>query len=61
MRRFLFPVLILSLALAACEGARNNTSWSQADTDAKIVPSLEKPVHAQTDTSAAGDSTQVHH
>ena len=64
MRRYLLFVLLASLALAACEGSRNNTSWSKAKPDAEIVPPL-KTAHAQADTAAAdstpADSSQAKH
>jgi len=58
MRRFLYLFVMLSLALAACEGPRNNTSWSTAEKGAEVQPSLKKPVHpdAAVADSAAADS-----
>lgn len=61
MRRFLYLFVMLSLALAACEGPRNNTSWSTAEKGAEIQPSLKKPVRhdAAVADSAAADSAGV--
>ena len=61
MRRYLVAALFATLALAACEGARNNTSWSTRKAGAEIVPSLKaKP--AAVDTTKAestADSTSA--
>ena len=59
MRRYLFLFLIASFALVACEGARNNTSWSHKKEGTEVVPSI-KPAHnpgAAVADSAATDST----
>lgn len=63
MRRYLFVILVASFVLSGCEGARNNSSWSEAEEDADIVPKLKQPAPADT---AAGDSlpadtSQVEH
>jgi uncharacterized protein YcfL len=68
MRRYLFPFLVASFVLVACEGARNNTSWSNRDEGTEVVPSI-KPAHnidaAVADSasadSAATDSSQAEH
>lgn len=68
MRRYLFLFLVASSVLVACEGARNNTSWSQKEEGAEVVPSV-KPTHnpdaAVADSaaadSAATDSSQAEH
>jgi hypothetical protein len=52
MRRSLFVVLLAFAALTACEGARNNSSWSDRKEGTDVVPSLA--------TEAAVDSGAVH-
>ena len=63
MRRFLFLILMASVALAGCEGARNNSSWSEAEEGAEVVPKLTQP--APVDTAAVDSvppgSSQDHH
>ena len=68
MRRYLYLFLVASFVLVACEGARNNTSWSQKEEGTEIVPSI-KPAHnpdaavadsAATDTTAS-DTTHTGH
>lgn len=63
MRRYLFLCLVASLALFGCEGARNNTSWSGAEKDAEVVPSLKTAESADTTATHAGaaDSSQANH
>ena len=70
MRRYLFLVLIASAALSACEGSRNNTSWSGKKEGTEVVPELQKPeTHgaatadstAADSVSAPADTTQVKH
>ena len=67
MRRYLFLCLVASIALLGCEGARNNTSWSQQEQGAEVVPSIKKSAHpdAAVDSTAAGsgavDTTQAKH
>jgi hypothetical protein len=53
MRRNVIVSLVALLALAGCEGARNNTSWSGAEKGSEIVPPLQK---AETGDTAAVDS-----
>jgi nitrous oxide reductase accessory protein NosL len=64
MRRYLLAALFATLALAACEGSRNNSSWSKAKPDAEVVPPL-KTNTAAADTSradsASTDSSQAKH
>ena len=64
MRRYLVAALFASLALSACEGPRNNSSWSQKKEGTEIVPDL-KPKAAPADTtqadSSAADSSEAHH
>jgi hypothetical protein len=63
MRRYLFLVLAASCALTACEGARNNSSWSDRKEGTGVVPELKKA--APIDTTAAhadsADTTQDKH
>jgi hypothetical protein len=63
MRRFLFVCLVASCCLAACEGSRNNTSWSDRKEDEKVVPVLDQkaPAEAATPDSASADTTQTIH
>jgi hypothetical protein len=71
MRRYLCLFLLLSLALAACEGARNNTSWSKKEPGTEIVPPLkvakapaestETPDSTATADSTAADSAKASH
>ena len=64
MRRYLVAALLASLALAACEGPRNNSSWSHKKEGTEIVPSLKaKTVPADTTgaDSSAAESTQAKH
>ena len=56
MRRYLCLVLFAVVALAACEGARNNTSWSDRKPGTEIVPSL-KVAAKPHDTTEKADST----
>jgi hypothetical protein len=56
MRRKLFPIVLMVVLLAGCEGARNNSSWSTAEKGAEIVPSLQK---ADSPPKAAADSAAV--
>ena len=63
MRRYLFLFLVASFVLVACEGSRNNTSWSGRQEGTEVVPSIKKtsaPDAAVAD-SAAGDSSQAKH
>ena len=61
MRRFAFLFLTLCATIVACEGARNNSSWSKREQGKEIVPSLHKEVPHDVATSdsdsAATDST----
>lgn len=64
MRRYLVAALFAALALSACEGARNNTSWSQKKEGTEIVPSLKAktpPAEAAKADSTAADSTEAKH
>ena len=64
MRRYLVAALLASLALAACEGPRNNSSWSHKKEGTEIVPSLKaKTVPADTTgaDSSAADTSKAHH
>ena len=67
MRRTLLLVLVASMALAACEGARNNTSWSGKSDSTGVVPDLQKTGSSEAATmdstaadtgSAATDTSQ---
>ena len=62
MRRYLVLVILAAFALAACEGARNNTSWSKAKEGASVKPPLTK-AEAEGNTaapdSADADTSQV--
>lgn len=61
MRRYLLLICLAVIALSACEGARNNTSWSKKEADKKIIPPLtaDQPVthEAAQPDSAASDSS----
>lgn len=61
MRRYLFLVLVASVALAACEGSRNNTSWTDRKEGTDVVPELQKPetTGAAASDSATADTTQA--
>ena len=63
MRRYLFLTLIASFALVGCEGARNNTSWSDRKEGTEVVPSIKKAQPADTAhaDSAAADTSQAKH
>jgi len=65
MRRYVIAALFVSLALAACEGARNNTSWSTKKAGTEIVPPLKAKTTPPADTakpdSASTDSTKAKH
>jgi hypothetical protein len=70
MRRYFLAALCVAVALSACEGARNNTSWSHRKDGAAIVPPLTKAssadsTHAKADTtkaaSAPADTSQHKH
>jgi hypothetical protein len=67
MRRYFLAALCATLALSACEGARNNTSWSHRKEGTAIVPPLTTTdsTKAKADTSgtrsAPVDSTQSKH
>ena len=64
MRRYLVAALFASLALSACEGPRNNSSWSEKKEGTEIVPSLkvkEAPADTTHADSTAADSSQGHH
>jgi len=64
MRRYLVAALFASLALSACEGARNNTSWSKRKEGTEIVPSLKAktpPAETARADSTAADSSKAEH
>jgi len=56
MRRYFLAALCAALALSACEGARNNTSWSHRKDSTAIVPPLTK---AADSTKAKADTTKA--
>jgi len=56
MRRYFLAALCAALALSACEGARNNTSWSHRKEGTAIVPPLTKATAADT-SKAKPDTT----
>ena len=66
MRRYFLAALCAALALSACEGARNNTSWSHRKEGTAIVPPLRRtpprrrPNQGSAD-SAPADSSQHKH
>jgi len=68
MRRYFLAALCAALALSACEGARNNTSWSKKKEGTAIVPPLTtatdssktKAATAKAD-SAPADSSKTKH
>lgn len=51
MRRYFLAALSVAALLSACEGARNNTSWSKKKEGTAIVPPLT--------TTTAADSTKA--
>jgi hypothetical protein len=64
MRRYLVAALFATLALAACEGSRNNTSWSTRKAGAEIVPPLKvktAPADTTKSDSTSADSSQAKH
>ena len=64
MRRYLVPVLLAAFALSACEGARNNSSWSHKKEGTEIVPSLKAktpPAETAKADSAAADTSKAEH
>src|SRR5690606_24700478 len=63
MRRFLNLCVLASLALAACEGSRNNTSWSGAEKGAEVVPPLKtaEPADTSATDSIPTDTSQAKH
>jgi len=64
MRRYFVVALFATLALAACEGARNNDSWSHRKPGTAIVPPLQTkaaPTDSTRADSAAGDTSQAKH
>ena len=58
MRRYFLAALCAALALSACEGARNNTSWSHRKEGTAIVPPLTKASTADT-SKAKADTTKT--
>lgn len=63
MRRYLFLFLVASFVLVACEGSRNNTSWSGKKEGTDVVPEIQKAhtADAAVADSAATDSSQAKH
>ncbi len=64
MRRYLVPALLAILTVSACEGARNNSSWSKHEEGTEIVPSLKAktpPAETNKADSTAADSTEAKH
>ena len=63
MRRYLFLFLVASFVLVACEGARNNTSWSDRKEGTEVVPSIKQTTtsDAAVADSAASDTSQAKH
>ena len=61
MRRCVLLCLVASIALVACEGSRNNTSWSGAEKGTDVVPSLKTAETADTSAVDPGtaDSSEV--
>lgn len=59
MRRYLVLALFATLTLAACEGARNNTSWSTRKPGTEIVPSLQAKTATPDSIKADSTSTQT--
>jgi hypothetical protein len=57
MRRYLLLVVLAAFAVAGCEGARNNTSWSKKDSDSKIVPPLNSDQPTTHEDSTAVDGS----
>lgn len=61
--RYASLIVVLGLALAGCEGARNNSSWSTRNESDPIVPTLattnqkENALTTTTTTSSAGATT----
>ena len=64
MRRYCLIAFLAVLSLAACEGRRNNTSWSGSKPGTKIVPPLKAATadssRARTDSSSTGTSQAKH-
>ena len=64
MRRYVLVAILAALALAACEGSRNNSSWSKSKPGAKIVPPLTTQAAAADSAkadSASTDSSKAKH
>jgi hypothetical protein len=62
MRRYVLAAIFVSLALAACEGSRNNTSWSTRKPGTEIVPPLKAktpPAETAKADSASTDSSKT--
>ena len=58
MRRYFLAALCAALALSACEGARNNTSWSHRKEGTAVVPPLTK-ANAADSAKAKADTTKA--
>jgi hypothetical protein len=58
MRRYFLAALCATLALSACEGARNNTSWSHRKDGTAIVPPLTTATKADF-SKAKADTTKA--
>lgn len=61
MRRYFLAALCAALALSACEGARNNTSWSKKKEGTAIVPPLTAKADTTKAESAPADSSKAKH
>jgi hypothetical protein len=64
MHRYLVAALFVALVLSACEGARNNSSWSHRKEGTEIVPPLKaktSPADTAKADSSAADSSQAKH
>jgi hypothetical protein len=58
MRRYFLVALCVAAVLSACEGSRNNTSWSHRKDGTAIVPPLTKASSTDT-TKAKADTTKA--
>jgi len=58
MRRYFLAALFAALALSACEGSRNNSSWSHRKEGTAIVPPLTQATSADS-TRAKTDTTRT--
>ena len=64
MRRYYLIGLLAVLVLTACEGHRNNTSWSGSKPGTKIVPPLKAAAadssRARADSTSTGTTQEKH-